>query len=118
MSSKYIKTPNQHYFKNNTENKKEKIDKKNKVESEQKTNYKINVNNTNYPANKINSFKTNYFPSLTSIITNYKSSTTSSNNSFTEKKRKKISKKNNPHTIFDSKKSLFTSIDDGIKTSI
>ena len=60
--------------------------------------------------------KTNYMPSLTSIITNKLSSGSISDYSYTDKKINR--NKNNPFTIFDSHKSLFTSIDDEYKYNI
>ena len=73
------------------------------------------TNNIKHNKNVI-TFKTNYMPSLTSIITNKLSSGSISDYSYTDKKINR--NKNNPFTIFDSHKSLFTSIDDEYKYNI
>ena len=68
----------------------------------------IDITNNNNPI----SLKSNFKPSITSMITNKKSTENSSINSYLEQKLNK----NNPSLIFP--KSLFTSIDDNSKVDM
>jgi hypothetical protein len=120
MSSNHYKSPI-HII--NTDNKNDSKYKRNKSYNEKtvhkRNNTIMSVINNNISNNKL-IFKTNYFPSLTSIMTAYQSSATNTNtnnSSYTDKKIK-IKKISNPIILFDSKQNLYTSLDEEIKNNI